>query len=65
MRAHDDEDDEIPTTIGRADASAEHDTEQTFPGFLVPDPEFASGWRYYYVKRPKPGGPPKRGMGFR
>jgi hypothetical protein len=65
MSAHDDdEDDEIQTTVGRADAGASSEAEQTFPGFLVPDPEFASGWRYYYVKRQKPGQPPRR-MGFR
>lgn len=65
MNAHDDGEDEIPTTMGRVDPSDQRDAEQTFPGFLVPDPEFASGWRYYYVKRPKPGAPPRRGIGFR
>lgn len=60
-----DDEDEIPTTVGRADVSAHEPEEERMPGFLVPDPEFASGWRYYYVKRPKPGAPPRRGMGFR
>lgn len=65
MSAHDDEeDDEIQTTVGRADAGRADSEESQMPAFLVPDPEYASGWRYYYVKRPKPGQPPRR-MGFR
>jgi hypothetical protein len=62
VSACDDCEDEVPAMIGRADAGKDEDDD--VPGFYIPDPESRSGYRYFGVKRKKPGGPPRRQMGF-
>jgi hypothetical protein len=63
VSACDEDEDEMPTTLGRVDAGKDEDDD--VPGFYIPDPELRSGFRIWWVKREKPGGPPRRQMGFR
>jgi hypothetical protein len=63
-RACEDCDDEAPLMTGSTSASR-GDDEDDLPGLYIPDPESRSGYRIWWVRRPKPGGPPRRQIGFR
>lgn len=65
MTAWDDEDEAIPTVTGRADVAHDDVAGDDLPGLYIPDPESRNGWRIWWVKRPKPNGPPSRQMGFK
>jgi hypothetical protein len=61
-----DDEDEIPTMVGRADAGHDEAAGDDLPGFYIPDPESRNGYRIWWVKRQKQqNGPNRPPIGYR